>query len=241
MDESKLRYLIPNGITFASLGCGIIAIMLSMDGYLQAAGILIICSYILDMFDGAVARQINASSEFGLQLDSLVDMVSLGTAPAALAFAHLRSTALNPAWIWPFVVLLPLAGAFRLARFNLLPPKTTSSNDSVGLTISTGGATLALAVLADVYRPGIYVTPWIYILMIFVISVLMVSKVSFPPVTWVFSNRLRIGLLVVLFALTIYLIPFFNAWFVWTVVYVAVSLIRAFYKEFIKNDATAQI
>ncbi len=87
---SKYRYLVPNSITFLSLICGIVSIMSSATGNLQLAGGLILTSYILDMFDGEMARRLNAGTPFGLQLDSLVDMVSLGTAPAVLVFMRLH-------------------------------------------------------------------------------------------------------------------------------------------------------
>ena len=118
--------------------------------HLWVAGLLILASYLIDWCDGALARTLHASTAFGLQLDSLVDMVSLGVAPAVLLFMYgIRVAGVSPWLCGPVVVLVPLAGAFRLARFNLLPPKTTSHTDSVGLTISTGGALLALAVLSN--------------------------------------------------------------------------------------------
>ena len=151
------KYLVPNAVTFAHLACGVISILIiSTGGNLKTAGIFILAAYILDMVDGSIARKIDASSEFGLQMDSLADMVGLGVAPAALVFAHLQGKGLSMAWVWPIVILLPLSGAFRLARFNLLPMKTSASKDSVGLTISTGGAVVAMAVLSDLYAPALY-------------------------------------------------------------------------------------
>ena len=97
---------------------------------LVLSGALIFASYWLDSMDGFSARKLNAQSEFGLQLDSLVDVVSLGVAPAVLVFQHMLLGGINISWAAPLVIFLALAGAFRLARFNQLPPKTTSSHDS---------------------------------------------------------------------------------------------------------------
>jgi CDP-diacylglycerol--serine O-phosphatidyltransferase len=227
---NKYRYLIPNGITFASLTCGTISILLSATGNLQPAGILILVSYVLDLFDGALARRLKAGSEFGLQLDSLVDMVSLGTAPAVLVFTHLEAEGLNMSWVWPFAVLVPLAGAFRLARYNLLPPKETSDIDSVGLTISNGGAVLALAVLSDLAWPGELTPHFLYIPLLAIVSLLMVSKISFPSMKWVFSGRRRNALLIVLVGTSLLQLPFLDAWFVWTNAYLGISLARAGYR-----------
>ncbi len=230
--NSKYRYLVPNGITFLSLTCGVVSILLSASGNLEPAGILVLTSYILDLFDGAMARKLKAGSEFGLQLDSLVDMVSLGTAPAVLVFKHLETTGINMAWVWPFAVLIPLSGAFRLARFNLLPPKETSNTDSVGLTISTGGATIALAVLSDLAWPKEVFPDVTFIPLIAAVSLLMVSKIAFPSVFWVFSGRWRNAILLILFGTSIASMPFFNAWFMWTNAYLGLSLARAGYRSF---------
>ncbi len=229
--NSKYRYLVPNGITFLSLTCGIVSILLSASGHLQPAGILVLASYILDVFDGALARKLKASSEFGLQLDSLVDMVSLGTAPAVLVFMHLQMDGLTMGWIWPFVVMIPLAGAFRLARFNLLPPKKSGNSDSVGLTISTGGATLALAVLADLAIPSEWINDYWYILLLAVVAVLMVSTIEFPSLKGVFSGWRKSAIILSLFGVSVTQMPIFAAWFLWTNAYLGLYVARAGYKR----------
>jgi CDP-diacylglycerol---serine O-phosphatidyltransferase len=228
--NSKYRYLVPNGITFISLTCGIISILLAATGSFKPAGALILASYVLDLFDGAAARRLKAGSEFGLQLDSLVDMVSLGTAPAVLIFMHMRSEGLPMVWVWLVVIAFPLAGAFRLARFNLLPPKQTGSKDSAGLTISSGGATLALAVLSDL-SPIINIPDILILPLVAVVCILMVSLVPFPSFLWVFSGKYKNAILVVLFAISIYRTTLSNAWFFWHNIYLGVSLARAGYKS----------
>lgn len=232
--NSKYRYLIPNGITFVSLTCGILAIMLAATGNpdnFVAAGVLVLASYVLDLFDGYTARRLKASSEFGLQLDSLVDMVSLGTAPAILLFMHLRAEGITAWWSYPFIILVPLAGAFRLARFNLLPPKKTGSTDSMGLTISTGGATLALAVLADVHTAAEMMPDWSFLPLALLVSLLMISTIPFPSFFWVFSRKKTNIALISLFSVSIWLVSFFPAWFLWNNAYLGFSLARAGWKR----------
>jgi CDP-diacylglycerol--serine O-phosphatidyltransferase len=229
--NSKYRYLVPNGITFLSLTCGTASILLSASGDLRPAGILVLVSYVLDLFDGMSARRLKAGSEFGLQLDSLVDMVSLGTAPAILAFMHLRAEGVEMAWVWPFVLLVPLAGAFRLARFNLLPAKESGSIDSVGLTISTGGATIALAILSDLTWPAEAIPDFAFIFLLGMVSVLMVSTISFPSIHWILSGRRRRAVLLILVGTSLLKIPFFNAWFIWTNAYLGLSVARAGYRS----------
>lgn len=230
--NSKYRYLVPNGITFASLTCGIIAILLAASGELNWAGALILTSYILDLFDGAAARTLKAGSEFGLQLDSLVDMVSLGTAPAVLIFMHLQAEGVAMGWVWPAVIAFPLAGAFRLARFNLLPAKESGSKDSAGLTISTGGATLALAVLADLATPIVNMPDFWFIPLVLITCALMVSTIPFPSFLWIFSSKRKNAFLIVCFAISLYFLTFPNAWFMWNNTYLGISIARYGYKTF---------
>lgn len=231
MLTSKYRYLIPNSITFLSLACGVVSILSSATGNPILGGALVLASYILDLFDGGLARRLNASSEFGLQLDSLVDMVSLGVAPAVLAFFHLQTEGIPMVLVWPLVVLLPLGGAFRLARFNLLPAKT-GSTDSVGLTISTGGATLALAILSDIALPGEAIPDFGYVPFMIGIFLLMISRVAFPPLAWAISRR-PVNVIYVAFiisSLTWLRLPPVNTWFILTSGYLGAGLARASYK-----------
>jgi len=230
--NSRYRYLIPNSITFISLTCGIVSILLAATGELVAAAIFILSSYILDLFDGASARYFNAGSDFGLQLDSLVDMVSLGTAPTVLAFMYLYlADVASTAFIGVLAVLFALAGAYRLARFNLLPPKASGRGDSAGLTISSAGATLALAVVSNM---TILTLPlpaaWLMPIMI-VCGILMVSRIPFPSFRGVFKGRMRIGILLVLFTVTIAWATFGKAWHFWNTVYLGWGLARAGYLQ----------
>lgn len=239
--NSKYRYLVPNSITFLSLTCGIVSIMAAMVGYFFLSGSLILISYILDLFDGAAARRLNASSEFGLQLDSLVDMVSLGAAPAVLTFAHLHDEGYNQILIWPATVLVVLAGAYRLARFNLLPPKKTGTKDSVGLTISAAGATLALAVLADI-SPYVQSQGWdfipnnLFIPLMVCLSLLMVSRIPYPSFGQVFGHKWMTPMGLGGAFLLWYLFSFVNAWFLCSIGYLTLSLARAGYNRAYANQ-----
>jgi CDP-diacylglycerol---serine O-phosphatidyltransferase len=222
------RVLLPNGLTFLSLLCGTSAILVAAaipaaadaPSYLWAAGLLILASYLIDGCDGALARTLHASTAFGLQLDSLVDMVSLGVAPAVVLFGYgVRVLGVSPWLSGPVVALVPLAGAFRLARFNLLPPKTTSHTDSLGLTISTSGALLALAVLSNL-AGTVAPSPVLYLGVTVGVSLLMVSTIAFPSLAWIFAGWRSTGVSLVAWS-------FFTAWLVWTSAYVGVALVRA--------------
>lgn len=223
--RSKAKYLVPNSITFISLICGILSILFAIKGDVYFGGLFILASYLLDTLDGATARRLNASSEFGLQLDSLVDMVSLGTAPAAVVFLYLNQLGIDHPWAWGWVVLLPLAGAFRLARFNLLPMKESSNTDSAGMTISMGGANVALFVLVDFVTDGNFIDSEYILPFLAFHSIFMVSLIPFPSIVWVFAKE-RLWWLLPLIALTIWQMTLLPAWFFLQIFYLVVVLIR---------------
>lgn len=232
LKEHNARYLIPNAITFLSLACGAGAIMLAASGALMTAGLLILASYILDLLDGEAARRLDAGSAFGVQLDSLVDMVSLGVAPAMLAFFHLRTAGdVTPYLLWPATFFYVMAGAFRLARFNLLPVKA-GQTDSIGLTISTAGATLALAVLSDIVNADEVLANIFFIPLLFGLALLMISRLSCPSIVWLFSRWWANLIYMVYFvvALIILQLSIFHVWFLFNSGYLGLAVMRAGYR-----------
>lgn len=123
---------IPNTITCLNIASGFLAIMAAF-GYISGGGlthfewcwILIGCAAVFDFFDGFAARMLKAYSDIGKELDSLCDLVSFGLAPAALMFNVLQE--LNPdTWMAWGLILIPIFGALRLAKFNTDTHQTTS-------------------------------------------------------------------------------------------------------------------
>jgi CDP-diacylglycerol---serine O-phosphatidyltransferase len=114
--KKKRRSWIPSAITLMNLGCGFIAIAL---GDIYYSSICLCFSLLFDVLDGFVARKLNAQSELGRELDSLADLTSFGVAPAYIYYL------LSPIDSWIAIipcVILVIAAATRLAKFNLLPP-----------------------------------------------------------------------------------------------------------------------
>jgi CDP-diacylglycerol---serine O-phosphatidyltransferase len=109
-------YLLPNLFTTAALFAGFYAIISGMKGNFEAAGMAIIVAQLFDGFDGRVARMTKTTSAFGVQYDSLSDMVSFGLAPALVIF----NWGLEPLgkWGWAASFLYAACAAMRLARFN---------------------------------------------------------------------------------------------------------------------------
>ncbi|HLA51602.1 MAG TPA: CDP-diacylglycerol--serine O-phosphatidyltransferase, partial [Thermodesulfobacteriota bacterium] len=110
-------YLLPNLITSASLFGGFYSIIASIDGHFQKAAIAIFISAILDGMDGRVARLTKSTSKFGVEYDSLADLVAFGLAPGILIFTWVLRPFGRYGWLAAFLYVV--CGALRLARFNI--------------------------------------------------------------------------------------------------------------------------
>jgi CDP-diacylglycerol--serine O-phosphatidyltransferase len=110
------KHLVPNAVTLANIALGFFGIIAAARGQFQHAVILLFCAALCDLADGKLARALNATSKFGMELDSLSDMVSFGVAPAVLVYlAVLAPLGTVGAAI---AIAVPLCGAIRLARYN---------------------------------------------------------------------------------------------------------------------------
>jgi CDP-diacylglycerol--serine O-phosphatidyltransferase len=226
--NNSLRRLLPSLITYTGLVCAFSAVVLAVHDELTTAGVCILIGYVLDALDGGVARRLGVASAFGLQLDSLVDVVTFGVAPSVLVYQYLRQLAVAPVIIWVVCAGYMIGGVFRLARFNLLPTKESHS-DSMGLTISTSGATLALSVLSDRAYDHRLIPAVVFLALVVALTLLMVSRIRYPALASVFRRRwLSIAALVVAAVLAIWLSPQL-VWLGLTGGYVSFGLVRAAY------------
>lgn len=112
----KSVYLLPNSFTTASLFFGLYAIVQATNGLFESAVFAIFYSMILDGMDGRVARMTNTQSDFGVQYDSLADMVAFGVAPAVVLYTWVLKDLGKFGWLAAFVYCA--GAALRLARFN---------------------------------------------------------------------------------------------------------------------------
>src|SRR6185436_1289744 len=169
-------YLIPSLFTTGNLLCGYIAVMRSLKGDYEWAAVAIFVAALLDRLDGWVARLTGTSSDFGVQLDSIADIISFGMAPALVAYLWGLAQLPKPWSLAPFLYLA--AGATRLARFNI----QTAVQDRrffIGLPIPAGACVLAACVF---YSPARLVDPFTSILvslLVVVLGVLMVSHLRY--------------------------------------------------------------
>ena len=136
-------YIIPSLFTTGNLLCGYIAVVRSLEGQFEWAALAIFIAALLDRVDGWVARLTRTSSAFGVQLDSLADIISFGMAPALVIYLWALAPLPKPWSLAPFLYLA--AGATRLARFNIQAP-SQDRRFFVGLPIPAAACVLAACV-----------------------------------------------------------------------------------------------
>jgi CDP-diacylglycerol--serine O-phosphatidyltransferase len=170
-------YILPNLFTTGNLFCGFWAIISVFQEKFFFAAVAILLASAFDVLDGKVARLSGATSKFGVQYDSLADLVSFGIAPAVLAF----SWALRPygRFGWLAAFLFVVCGALRLARFNV---QSTSGEIKYfkGLPIPAAASMIALTILLylRLIETG-WVKDIVILVMIYVLAFLMVSNIRY--------------------------------------------------------------
>lgn len=174
--KNTIRRSLPNLLTFINLSLGVVALLLAIKNDMIQASLLVMVAALTDRFDGKAARMLDSTSELGKELDSLSDLVSFGVAPIIIAwkisFMNLGLIGYLPA------VLFPVAGAYRLARYNV----TTFNNVFSGVPITVAGAFLSIVNLYNCYsmEHGKYghINSVVTALIILLLSYLMVSKIQ---------------------------------------------------------------
>lgn len=139
-------YLFPSTITLSNLAAGIMSMLYSSKGDFSAAAWCIIAGIILDMLDGRIARWTGATSQFGVELDSLCDVISFGAAPAMLMYQVALESFGRPGYM--IAIFFVMTAALRLARFNLKAQTGEPSTHFVGLPVPAAAGILASFVLS---------------------------------------------------------------------------------------------
>jgi CDP-diacylglycerol--serine O-phosphatidyltransferase len=169
-------YLLPSLFTVGNMFCGYACIVYAMRGEFEMAAPFIGIAFILDSLDGRIARMTNTTSAFGVELDSLADVISFGLAPALLTFAWGLSELGKVGWAAGFVYVS--AAAMRLARFNIQSAAQLDKRFWVGMPSPAAAGVLASTVYAWPYplsgQQGIGA-----LAVVLIPAVLMVSTVRF--------------------------------------------------------------
>jgi CDP-diacylglycerol--serine O-phosphatidyltransferase len=178
-------YILPNLLTTANLFCGFYGIIAAIKHDFRTAAIAIIISCLFDILDGKVARITGADSRFGLEYDSLADLVAFGLGPAVLVYLWALEPFGRLGWAAAFMYVA--CGALRLARFNV-QVSSVSKKYFVGLPIPGAACMVATTVLFFYRLGGSGPTKhFVFLAMTYLLGFLMVSGVpynSFKEIDW---------------------------------------------------------
>lgn len=178
------RVVVPSFFTLMNLFCGFLAIVQIAEGQLHNGAWLIVFAGVFDALDGFMARLTNSNSTFGIELDSLSDVVSFGVAPGFLLYSFSLNGLQAPGLI--LAALPALCGAIRLARFNI-DAKVVESETFKGLPIPVQaimivGFFLTFSRNMEVFDVLQYGVNNVVIPMVLLLSLLMVSTVPFDKI-----------------------------------------------------------
>src|SRR5437016_1213085 len=160
-----------------NMWCGYASIVYSLRGEYETAAPLIGIAYGLDALDGRIARMTGTESDFGLQLDSLADVISFGIAPAVLCYAWGLSSLGRLGWAAGFMFVA--CAAMRLARFNVISAKGGDKRYYVGLPSPAAAAVPAATVFMYPYGLYDYRAALPALVMVLLPAVLMVSTIKY--------------------------------------------------------------
>jgi len=203
-DEKKARkgvFLLPNALTTGAMFAGFYSIISGINGHYVAAAVAVVVAGLLDGLDGRVARLTNTQSEFGVQYDSLSDLISFGLAPSLLAFnwslASLSELGLMAGKLgWLAAFLFAACAALRLARFNTQAASADKSYFQ-GLASPAAAGTLVATIwfFVDQGISGETVR-WLIWFETVVLGLLMFSRVRyFSGKSWPKGDRIPTGFL----------------------------------------------
>jgi len=196
----KLRYTIPNSFTALSLLLGVASIVTGRLGELELAAWMIVWCGLLDVMDGLAARLLKATSDFGAEFDSMADLVAFGVAPGMLvlqAGMEVGGIQFDTGAFWVLLLSVGtfvLAGAMRLARFNLTTDEPrTGWFSGVPITAAGGGLVSTAVILLVRYEDiGASMPLHAYLpVAMFVLALGMVSSLRFPKITRRKSNLIN--------------------------------------------------
>jgi CDP-diacylglycerol---serine O-phosphatidyltransferase len=208
-------FVLPSLFTVGNIFCGYYAILSSMHGHYVQASYAIGIAIILDSMDGFIARLTNSTSGFGLQLDSLADVITFGIAPSVLAITWgLSATETRLAWVAAFT--FTICGAMRLARFNM---QAGNLKHFVGLPIPAGGGAIAAIVHFFEFPIKTHIGSNLMIAGVFLLSFLMISTIRYNSLkNLALGKKSHLAILVIAFLIALI---FYNS--KWTLLVMATA------------------
>lgn len=205
--RAKGAFLLPNAFTTAALLAGFYAMVAAINGQTIVACVAILVAGVLDGVDGRVARMTNTQSDFGVQYDSLSDMVSFGIAPAILVFAWVSGSLGAPEsntgnLVWLAAFFYTACAALRLARFNTQAGGVSDKAYFQGMASPAAAGTVMSTIWFSIDRGlGPEQMAWPVLALTVLVGALMVSNVRyFSFKQWPVSHRVPIARIFVLVA-----------------------------------------
>ena len=202
-----MKSYIPHFITLLNLFSGCVAVIFALEGNMKLTAFFVCLGIFFDFFDGLLARKLNVASELGVQLDSLADMVTSGLVPGLVLF-HLLGLAPQLSWetynLLPyFGLLVTLASAFRLAKFNI---STNQSDSFIGLPTPANTLLIISLPLILEYQHSdainaIILNPWFLIVLTLVSCYLLnapIKLIALKFKTWNFKDNASRYILIIL-------------------------------------------
>jgi len=246
MSMKKGIYILPNSITLCGMTCGIYAIFQIVKypdqlPHLELAAWAILLANIFDALDGWIARLTNSASRFGVQLDSLSDLLSFCAAPAILVYSWELNTLGR--YGWAAALFFVLCGAMRLARFNVQAESVESRNFTgmptpAASTILTSGVLVCLNYWEAPLTPHRWI-PYLALGLTFLIAFLMVSTVRYRSAKEILMRQRKPFWWLVIFAALIYLLAIHPGpvLFIASILYLFSGLIEHSYRNLVKTPA----
>lgn len=207
MKNANLIYILPNLFTASSIFVGVISMVEASKGNVILASWLILLALVFDGLDGRVARMTNTTSQFGVEFDSLADIISFGIAPAMLLYFFIG----NEFERFGILVsaLYVIFGAIRLARFNISTAKT-DPNVFIGLPIPTAAIFVSMWILLF-HKYTLEDYGIVLLFLTLGIAVLMVSNFRYPSFKKVSLDKPMVFKTMIILMMTASLLYLFSA------------------------------
>jgi CDP-diacylglycerol---serine O-phosphatidyltransferase len=177
MNARKGIHIIPSLFTTGNVFCGFYSFIAALNENYNLAAWAIILAIIFDVLDGRIARMTKTTSAFGMQYDSLADVISFGMAPAFLCYSWILKPFDRVGWMAAFLFLL--CAALRLARFNSTKPDIQGQY-FIGLPTPAAAAVIASIIIAFEGMFGTRVHPGFMVAVVYSLAFFMVSNIKYP-------------------------------------------------------------
>jgi CDP-diacylglycerol--serine O-phosphatidyltransferase len=247
--EIPLRLMIPNLITVLAICAGLTGIRLAFEGRYELAVAMVLLAAFLDGIDGRVARLLKATSSFGVQMDSLADIINFGVAPALVSYAFLLHDAKSIGWI--AALLYAIAAGLRLARFNVMAERDVKAPWQSEFFVGVPAPMGAMLMLLPVYLGFLGLEPspvFVYLSVAYTVLIgyLLVSRL---PVWSGKSSRIRRDLMLPIMLVVVLYVALLMSytWEILSVTVIAYLIVlplsaRAWHRRFgtitIEDDST---